>query len=64
MRALFLRASKFLIVLALAFSLGLHWIFLQSVAWAGMVVNYSRTASLQEAVAKTFDGQHQAKPPR
>lgn len=56
-----LRASKFLIVLALTFSLGLHWIFLQSVAWAGMVVSYSRCASLQEAISKTFDGAHPCK---
>jgi hypothetical protein len=52
------RAPKFLIVLALACSIGLHWAFLQSVAWVTMVVNYSQNATLKEAFEKTFDGQH------
>jgi len=47
-----------LIALALASSIGLHWSFLQAVAWAGMIVSYSQEAPLGEAVAKTFDGQH------
>jgi hypothetical protein len=45
-------------VLSLCAALGLHWAALQSVAWAGMLVNFSRTGSVAEAVAKTFDGQH------
>jgi hypothetical protein len=52
------RLSRFLIVLALAGSIGLHWAFLQSVAWVGMVITYSGDAPLTEALAKTFDGQH------
>ena len=52
------RLPKILIVLALAGSIGLHWSFLQAVAWAGMIVNYSQEAPLGEAVVKTFDGQH------
>ncbi len=52
------RLSKLLVVLALALSLGLHWALLQSVAWVGMVVTYSRSAPLKEALAKTFDGKH------
>jgi hypothetical protein len=50
-----------LIVLALASSIGLHWAFLQVVAWTGMVVTYSQTAPVSEAVAKTFDGRHPCK---
>ncbi|HEV2247330.1 MAG TPA: hypothetical protein VGW37_11815 [Terriglobia bacterium] len=46
------------IVAALASSIGLHWGFLQSVAWMGMVVNYSQNGSVSEALAKTFDGKH------
>jgi hypothetical protein len=46
------------IVAALACSLGLHWGFLQSVVWVGMVVSYSQTAPLKVALAKTFDGKH------
>jgi hypothetical protein len=45
-------------VLALAGSIGLHWAFLQSVAWVGMVLSYSENASLTEALVKTFDGRH------
>jgi hypothetical protein len=47
-----------MVVFALAFSLGLHWVFLQSAAWVGMMVSYSETASLKEALVKTFDGKH------
>lgn len=42
----------------LVLSLGLHWAFLQTVAWTGMIVTYSRDASFKEAVTKTFDGEH------
>ncbi|MCX6921740.1 MAG: hypothetical protein NT154_00750 [Verrucomicrobia bacterium] len=45
-------------VAALACSIGLHWGFLQSVAWVGMVVNYSQDGTFGEALAKTFDGKH------
>ena len=41
--------------------LGLHWALLQAVAWTGMLINYSRDASLTEAVTKTFDGEHPCK---
>ena len=44
--------------LALVLSLGLHWTVLQSAAWVGMVVAYSKDASLGEALEKTFDGAH------
>lgn len=49
---------RFAAALVLVLSLGLHWAFLQTIAWTGMVVSYSRDASLNEAVAKTFDGKH------
>jgi hypothetical protein len=38
--------------------LGFHWGLLQSVAWVGMIVNYSCQGSIREAMSKTFDGQH------
>lgn len=57
-RAVLARLSKWLVVLTLTLTLGAHWVFLQSVAWVGMIVNYSRDASFTEAVSKTFDGQH------
>jgi hypothetical protein len=39
-------------------SIGLHWITLQSVAWGMMIVTYSQSCPLSEALAKTFDGKH------
>ena len=50
-----------LLVAALAISIGLHWAVLQSVAWVGMVVNYSQSAPLAVALARTFDGRHPCK---
>lgn len=55
------RPARFLVVLALAVSVGLHWGFLQSVAWVGMVASYSRDASFTDALGKTFDGKHPCK---
>ena len=60
-RALLTRLTKLLLVLALTLSLGAHWALLQSVAWVGMVVNYSQDATITEALSKTFDGQHPCK---
>ncbi len=45
----------------LVLSLGLHWAVLQTIAWTGMIVKYSRDASFTEAVSKTFDGEHPCK---
>ena len=42
----------------LVLTLGLHWAFLQTIAWTGMLVTYARQGSFQEAVSKTFDGKH------
>jgi hypothetical protein len=49
---------RFTTVLVLVLSLGLHWAVLQTVAWTGMLITYSRDASFTEAVSKTFDGEH------
>jgi len=54
----FHRLLRLAIVAALACSLGLHWGFLQSVAWVGMVVNYSQGGGVGQALVKTFDGKH------
>jgi hypothetical protein len=56
--AVFFRTAKLLLVSALMLSLGAHWMLLQSVAWMGMMVNYSKDAPFLEAVSKTFDGRH------
>lgn len=55
------RLQKWLVVLALVLSIGGHWAFLQSVAWVGMAVTYSKDASLSQALEKTFDGHHLCK---
>jgi len=55
------RLPKLLLALALASSIGLHWAFFQTLAWAQMVINYSQNASLTEALEKTFDGKHPCK---
>ena len=55
------KLPKVLIVAMLCFSIGLHWALLQSVAWVGMVVSYSRDGSIKEALSKTFDGNHPCK---
>ncbi|HLP78557.1 MAG TPA: hypothetical protein VK327_16755 [Candidatus Paceibacterota bacterium] len=44
--------------LALFVMLGGHWLALQSVAWARMLVEFSQTDSFSDAVEKTFDGEH------
>jgi hypothetical protein len=50
--------AKFCVALLLIVSIGAHWACLQSIAWMGMLIDYSRGASLAVAVCKTFDGQH------
>ena len=45
-------------VLSLCAAVGLHWAALQSIAWAGMLLDYSRSGSVASAFEKTFDGQH------
>src|SRR6266478_3599670 len=52
------RVSKILLVITLSCSLGLHWAILQSVAWVGMAVTFSQSATLMESLEKTFDGKH------
>jgi len=52
------RLPKLLLVLALAGSIGLHWAFLQVVAWTGMVITFAQSKPVTEAVSDTFDGQH------
>lgn len=53
------RAARILLVAVLMFSIGLHWVVLQSAAWAGMIVSYSvQQGSLIEGVSQTFDNEH------
>lgn len=52
------RFGNLFLIVALLFATGSQWVALQSVAWIGMVANYSEHASFTEALAKTFDGRH------
>ncbi len=58
MKELFKIAGVAACLVAVLTMLGGHWLALQSVAWARMIVDYSRQASLAKAVASTFDGDH------
>ena len=42
-------------VLLLAFSLGLHSLVLQTVAWASMTLDFARNAPIAQAIQQTFD---------
>ncbi len=42
----------------LALSIGLHWAFLQSLAWTTMLVDNLATSSFSTALQRTFDGKH------
>ncbi len=52
-------ATRWIMVLFLMVSIGLHWVVLQSAAWASMVVSYSiQEGSLIAGVSQTFDNEH------
>lgn len=53
-----LRVIRFTVVTLVVLTLGLHWAFLQTVAWTGMLVRYSQNNSFQQAIQMTFDGEH------
>ena len=52
------RLAHYLTMVVLLIALRLSPVLMQTVAWARMLVDYSRTTSLTEAVAMTFDGNH------
>ena len=49
---------RLLLIVTILDVTGGHWMLLQTVAWSRMVVDYSQRASLGQAVAETFDGEH------
>ncbi|HVK58633.1 MAG TPA: hypothetical protein VM735_07630 [Candidatus Kapabacteria bacterium] len=55
------RFSKAIVAIALALSIGVQWPLLQSIAWLNMLVTYSAQEGIQQAVVKTFDGNHPCK---
>lgn len=52
------RFNTLIACLALFWTSGGQWVVLQSVAWAQMWVNFSRTESIAQATVRTFDGKH------
>jgi hypothetical protein len=38
--------------------LGGQWAILQTAAWVGMVVDYSKSEGVEAGITKTFDGKH------
>jgi hypothetical protein len=52
------RFSRLFALIAALHLLGGHWALLQTAAWVGMAVEYSRNDSIPQALAKTFDGEH------
>lgn len=53
------RLGPFCIAVALFFLAGGHWGAMQTMAWVGMLWNYTQTdGSLLSGVKKTFDGEH------
>jgi hypothetical protein len=51
-------AARATTVVTLCCAIGLHWVALQSFAWATMIIDYSKRAPLCQAIAQTFDGAH------
>jgi hypothetical protein len=55
---MFQRLPRLLMAVALACSVGLHWSFLQSLAWTTMLVDNLTTTSFAAALQRTLDGKH------
>jgi hypothetical protein len=56
--AMFRGLGSILAALALVAITGGHWLVFQSVAWGQMLRDYSRDASVTEAISKTFSGDY------
>jgi len=52
------RAAHAFTIMALCCAIGLHWLGLQSIAWATMLIQNSKQASLCQSFSRTFDGAH------
>ena len=53
-----LRVSGYPLIFLAMFSIaGGHWAVLQSVAWTGMILEYSKNSTLGAAITKTFGGE-------
>ena len=52
------RLGHLLALIALIQIAGGHWAVLQTVAWTGMAVDYSRACGVAHGLSRTFDGAH------
>jgi len=52
------KIASLFVSLTLFIIIGGPWTVLQTIAWAKMVIEYSRDTSVGEALSKTFDGNH------
>ena len=52
------RFATLLCLIAIFQVTGGHWAILQAAAWAGMLVNYSKTEGVELGISNTFDGKH------
>lgn len=52
------KVIRWIILGMMCLSLGLHWAVIQGIAWTTMLVSYSQSDGLIQAVTKTLDGQH------
>jgi len=52
------RLGHLLALIALIQIAGGHWAVLQTVAWTGMAVDYSRAYGVAHGLSRTFDGAH------
>ena len=52
------RWTSSLSVVLLSLTLGWHWLALQSIAWASMLIERTQESSFNVAWTTTFDGQH------
>ena len=55
---MFVRLGNVLLIVAFLAATGGHWAVFQTVAWTNMLADNLQTASLSEALSKTFDGKH------
>ncbi len=55
---MFRRIGRIATIGALCLAIGLQWVALQSLAWTGMLIEYSKRGPLCQAIAQTFDGAH------
>jgi hypothetical protein len=57
-RPVLVRLGHVLLIVAFLAATGGHWAVLQTVAWTNMLADNLQTASLSEALARTFNGKH------